>query len=123
MSYRFDKAAMTVMEYMNTGELLFRPESVECRQCGEQLGVYYCERGVYAVWCDKCETLTLVVARNRHQAALRVGSPAEDRPRGMTQAEYFGLCAKGQTMRCPINGAPCNECRPGSPCAVPTKEE
>lgn len=26
-------------------------------------------------------------------------------------------------MRCPINGAPCNECRPGSPCAEPTKEE
>lgn len=91
MSYRFDKAANCVMEYMHTGELRFRPESVECSKCGYLLDVYYCESGTYAVRCETCDTVTLVKASNPHKAALRVGSPAEDRAKGMTQAEYFGL--------------------------------
>lgn len=130
VSYQFDKAAGIIMEELFAGSLRFREHRVECAKCGELLDVYCCEGGVYAVRCANCETVALVKASNPEKAALRVGIPAEDRPQGMTQAEYFGLakgntedCTKGQTMRCPINGAPCNECKPGAPCAEITKEE
>ena len=123
MTHNFDRAAETIMDELFDGSLGFHETQIECAKCGELLDVYYCENRVYAVRCANCETVALVKADSPKKAALRVGVHAEDRPRGMTQAEYFGLFTKGQAMRCPINGAPCNECRPGSPCAKIIKEE
>lgn len=75
MSYQIDKAANTVIQIAAYGQRLVRtrPTDATCPKCGERLSTYYCENRTFAVKCGKCETVTLVKARNSDTAAMHVG--------------------------------------------------
>ena len=54
-------------------DVMFKETEAVCAQCGNRLGIYYCESGIYLVRCAHCEILSLVRAKNPKQAAARVG--------------------------------------------------
>lgn len=61
--------------------VLRRDRRAVCRKCGTELATAYHEERLYSVACGKCETLTLVKARDPYAAAAKVGivaRPAED---------------------------------------------
>lgn len=61
------------LTYRKQNELLFRESDAVCPNCNRNLGVAYCEDGVYAVRCRYCEIVSLVHARNPRKAAEKVG--------------------------------------------------
>lgn len=57
------------------------PYPVICPRCNSELLVAYHEEQLYSVRCTRCETVTLVKARNPYAAAGKVGiiaRPAEE---------------------------------------------
>lgn len=48
-----------------------------CKKCGEWLYVCYHEDRIYSVTCTRCNTVTLVRARNPDEAAAIVGGENE----------------------------------------------
>ena len=53
-------------------------EDVRCRTCGTRLKTYYAERMLYAVKCCRCNTITIVRAKNPSEAACLVGEDAKE---------------------------------------------
>lgn len=62
-------------------------------------------------WMAAGRSLGLTIAENiiRNMPAVEVEPVRHSR-----------MCKK---YICPVNGAPCNECKPGAPCAVQKREE
>lgn len=50
--------------YRQLKTCLFRHNGCNCRVCGTALGTTYLEERLYAVRCEKCETITLIEARS-----------------------------------------------------------
>lgn len=60
--------------YRQLNTCLFRPNGGRCRACGTALGTTYLEERLYAVRCEKCNTVTLVKARCPADAEAAVGN-------------------------------------------------
>lgn len=75
MSHFDDKAYSIYKEsFPPTTSVRFRAEpNVVCRRCGSRLDTYYCERQLYAVRCNGCSTVSLVLAPNPSAAAQVFG--------------------------------------------------
>ena len=61
--------------------VLRRDRHAVCHRCGTLLATAYHEERLYSVGCGKCETITLVKARDPYEAARKVGieaRPADD---------------------------------------------
>lgn len=66
---------------MHDDFLLRRNYGGKCPRCGTDLKTAYHEDRLYSVQCQKCETVTLVEARNPREAETKVGivaRPAEE---------------------------------------------
>lgn len=69
-STEFDKLCHKVFAATGYGRnYLLRDSGVACRDCGAELGVYYCEERLYMVECTCCEKKALVEASSPEEAA------------------------------------------------------
>lgn len=65
----FDKLCHKVFD-ANRKDYRVRETGIRCG-CGYELGVYYCEEGLFLVECARCETKALVKARSPKEAAYK----------------------------------------------------
>lgn len=49
----------------------FKPSEVTCSKCNGKLETHYCECTTYAVRCETCKRITIVVAASPYAAASK----------------------------------------------------
>lgn len=70
------------------------------------------------VWfaCENCKSNSPIAWGENYDEALKTATEYALR-------RYTPPITTEKKLVCPINGAPCSECKPGSPCGVEVKDE
>lgn len=77
--YGFDKLCHKVFSARDNGvDFLSRGTGVKCGRCGHELVAYYCESRLYMVQCRHCAIKSLVMAKDRKEAAEKICGCAVD---------------------------------------------
>lgn len=77
--YGFDKLCHKVFSARDNGvDFLSRGTGVKCGRCGHELVAYYCESRLYMVQCRHCAIKSLVMAKDRKEAAEKICGCAAD---------------------------------------------
>ena len=71
--FDFEKGSRALSVIGLCGNLRFDATAARCRSCHKPLEVHYCECRVYAVRCNSCEIIAIVMASNPQKAAELVG--------------------------------------------------
>lgn len=105
-----------------------RSEEILCPYCGEKMQfpefvgwMHSPPAGGGYNWhqCGECPNC----GANSPKGYGRTLEEAKEAARAAAMRRYTPPIAAEKKLVCPINGAPCSECKPGSPCGVEVKDE
>ena len=94
-------------------------EKIICPWCGAEMRASVAMLDVYGAiaryecsFCHACGPQRRGLQKEETSAAARAAA----------MRRYMPTSTAENKLVCPINGAPCSECKPGSPCAVEAKK-